>query len=142
MPVSSKTAADRLLTPQARVLAALMPETPDQHSIDWPTINRAQLAVRAGYTAVSGTVTRALNGVHSTSSVNRPHLGLIDRGLIEQDTIDIEGRIEVCYRVTTAGVAAYREYLVATGGALPKARDRAKCVNDRYVKEPDKGVTK
>lgn len=123
----------KLRIPQARVLAALVPD-PNADPMDWPMLNRALLGVRAGYTAISGTVTRALKGIYPGSSSGDPHPGLLDRKLIEEVVLDVDGVKEVNYRATAAGVAAYRTH-IATVGGLPKVKDRAICTNDRYAKK-------
>lgn len=120
-----------LRTPQARVLAALQPEYPDDPVSEWPLITRAQLAVRAGYTAISGTLTRALNG-QRPGGVNEPHPGLLALGFIEEVVLDIEGRREVNYRSTAAGVRKYADHVAGSNGRLPEVRDRTICINDRY----------
>lgn len=122
-----------LRTPQARVLEALMPQYADDPLCDWPTVNRAQLGIRAGYNTVggvviSGTVTRALNGIRPGSSSGDPHPGLLSLGYVEELVFDIEGVKEVNYRITAAGVAAYQAHISAAGG-LPPPRDAASCVN-------------
>lgn len=148
-----------LRTPQARLLAALYPEYPDDPVTEWPVVNRAQLAVRAGYTAISGTVTRALDGLQARrvvgarptsgkwqlvgtdpdvwegSSSGDPHPGLLVRGMVEVLVLDIVGVSEVNYRATALGVRAYRAYVEAHG-ALPVVKDAAACVNDRYRSRP------
>ena len=136
MPVAVRTppptaAPTRLRTPQARVLAALQPADPVDPPSEWPTVTRAQLGVRAGYTAVSGTVTRAINGIHPGSSSGDPHPGLLALGLVEEVVLSIEGVSETNYRSTPAGVRAYQVYL-SQQGALPQLRDAASCTNDRY----------
>ena len=125
-----------LRTPQARVLASLVPETPDIPRIDWPILTRAKLGIKAGYTAISGSVTRALNGIRPGSSSGDAHLGLLDLGFVEEVVLDIDGTTEVNYRATAAGVGAYREYLSAQG-ALPELRDPAVCTNERYKKKSE-----
>lgn len=134
MPVSKRSsAADlRLLTPQARVLAPLVPADPSDPPSEWPCIPRAALATRAGYTAISGSVTRALNGIRRGSSSGPPHLGLVARGMVEEVVLDIEGVRELCYRATAVGVAAMRTYLAANGGRLPAHRAKDGCTNHRY----------
>jgi len=123
-----------LRAPQARVLAPLQPEHPDDPVFDWPLITRAQLGVRAGYTAISGTVTRALNGIRAGSSSGDPHPGLLARGMVEEVVLYIEGTREVNYRVTRKGVEAYQAYITKQGGKLPELKDAATCTNDRYRK--------
>lgn len=117
-----------LRTPQARVLAAIQPDDPGDPAFEWPILTRARLAVRAGYTAISGTVTRALNGIRAGSSSGDAHPGLLALGYIEEVVLDIEGVSEVNYRATTAGVRAYQLHL-ATVGQLPKVKDAVVCTN-------------
>lgn len=108
----------KLRVPQARVLAALMPEDPESYWTEWPVFNRAQLGVQAGYTAISGSITRALNGIHPGSSSGDPHLGLLALELVEE--VNIDG--ETNYRATALGVRAYQLYIQSKGG-LPEVRD-------------------
>lgn len=122
-----------LRTPQARVLAPLMPDHPDDGVWNWPTVTRAQLGVRAGYTAISGTVTRALNGIRPGSSSGDAHPGLLARGMVEEVILDVEGVKEVNYRATALGVRAYLAH-IRKHGKLPQLRDRETCTNDRYKK--------
>ena len=127
MPVAKR----RLRTPQARVMAALVSKYPDDPADEWPLLTRPRLAVRAGYTAISGTVTRALNGIRAGSSSGDPHPGLLALGYVEEVPVDVDGVTETNYRATAAGVRAYWAYL-ASGGKLPPVRDAAVCTNDRY----------
>ncbi len=117
-----------LRTPQARVLAALMPDDPTEPVSEWPLVNRAQLSVRAGYTAISGSVTRVLNGIPAGSSSGDPHPGLLVRGMVEEVALDVDGVREVNYRATPLGVRAYQSYLAARGG-VPPLKDAGSCVN-------------
>ena len=118
-----------LLTPQARVLAALMPDDASEPNFLWRVINRAQLGVRAGYSPISGTITRALNGIRpNNTSSGTPHLGLIGLGLVEVVKLDICDIEEINYRATPAGVEAYRAY-VAVHGELPIVKDAGTCSN-------------
>ena len=121
-----------LRTPQARVLEALVPQYPEDPVSEWPLVSRAQLAVRAGYTVISGTVTRALNGIRPGNRTSGdPHLGLLKLGLVEQVEVDVDGAVEIDYRATPAGVLAYQEY--AATGPPPKVKDARSCTNDRYL---------
>jgi hypothetical protein len=148
MPVSvridpfNKPAAkpnDFLRTPQARILSALMPNNESDPVFYWPLITRAQLGVKAGYTAISGTVTRALNGIREGSSSGDPYPGVLTRGLVEEVKLDIEGTIEINYRITPAGIKAYQLHIANHGSDLPPCRDKASCVNtDRGYKNPHK----
>jgi hypothetical protein len=121
-----------LRTPQARVLAALAPDGDDAARVDWPVVTRAQLGVRAGYTAISGTITRALNGIRVGSSSGDAHPGLLVRGFVEEVVLDIDGTREVNYRITEVGIRAYRARVAERGPSLPPQRDKATCTNDRY----------
>lgn len=120
-----------LRTPQARVLAVLMPTNPAAHPINWPVVTRAQLGVRAGYTALSGSITRALNGIHKGSSSGDAHLGLLSLGLVEEIILDIDGVKEVNYRTTLLGIQVYQQH-IAKHKKLPALRDAKICTNDRY----------
>ena len=125
------TAEPLLRVPQARVLRALVPAYPEDPPLEWPLYTRAVMGLRAGYTALSGTVTRALNGIRPGSSSGDPHPGLLDRGLIEVITLDVLGTLETNYRITAAGIREYQRFLAA-GGTLPPVKDAASCTNDRY----------
>ena len=127
----SRPAETGLRVPQARVLQALVPQYPEDPPSEWPLMGRAYLGVRAGYTAVSGTITRALNGIREGSSSGDPHPGLLARGLVEEVPVDVDGVVEVTYRATAAGIAAFQAYL-ASGGTCPPVKDAAGCTNDRY----------
>lgn len=124
----------RLRKPQATVLALLVPADPTSPVWDWPVVNRTQLGARAGYTPLSGTVTRVLNGVRAGSSSNDhrgAEPGLLALGYVEEVVLDVEGLREVNYRATAAGVQAYREY-EAKRGTPKKSRNDATSTNKRY----------
>lgn len=133
-PTVGRPAPTGLRLPQARVLRALVPAYPDDPPGEWPIYTRAVLAMRAGYTALSGSVTRALNGIHPGSSSGDPHLGLLALGLVEMIEIDVEGTLETNYRATHAGIHAYQRF-IADGGTLPPVKDAAICTNSRYTKD-------
>lgn len=121
-----------LRLPQVRVLAALVPAYPDDPISEWPLVTRARLGARAGCSPGSGTITRALDGIRAGwTHGSKPHPGLLARGLVEVVRIDIDGISETNYRMTTAGLAAYRRHL-ADRGTLPQVKDRETCTNDRY----------
>lgn len=124
-----------LRTPQARLLNALMPKNPGDEPFDWPLLNRSALGVQAGYTAISGTVTRALNGVPE-GSPNNPHPGLLERRLIEEVEIELDSGVEINYRITAIGVIVFKQWL-ADGNTIPPPRDKSLCTNDRYRKTQD-----
>ncbi len=135
---NNKTTAKKrpLKVPQARVLAALMPENIELPVSEWPLLTRANLGVNAGYTAISGTITRALSGIKETNkSSGEPHLGLIGLGYVEELVMDVEGVKEINYRATTTGAMAYLEWSIMKGGKIPQLKDKKLCTNDRYKKD-------
>lgn len=138
MPASHRTTQQtvKLRIPHARLLRALLPESPQDSSSEWPVITRATLAVRAGYTPISGSVTRALNGIRLGSSSGEPQTGLIALGFVEVIEIDIDGVSETNYRITTAGIQAIQQYLVKIN-TLPPVRDASLCTNDRYTQDEE-----
>lgn len=126
-------ATPRLRVPQARVLAALVPPYPEDPPRLWPLWGRPALARRAGYTPVSGSITRALNGIRAGSSSGDPQTGLLALGYVETVEVDVCGVTESNYRITAAGVAALHAYL-AEHGELPPLRDQGASTNKRYRK--------
>lgn len=131
-PTPTKTG---LRTPQARVLAALMPVDERDPVSEWPLLTRPRLGVKAGYTAISGTITRALNGIHEGSSSGDAHPGLLKLGYVEEQRVDVDGVVETNYRITLVGIRSYQEYTGVQGGKLPKVRDASICTNDRYKEQ-------
>lgn len=146
MPVSRRSIAPQarvlrglmppLRVPQARVLRGLMPPCITDPPYEWPCLTRIALADRAGYTAISGSVTRALNGIHPGSSSGDPHIGLIGMKYVDVINIDVDGVEEQNYRITQLGIQAYVAFL-AMGGQLPPVKDASICVNQRYRKEDE-----
>ncbi len=121
-----------LRLPQARVMSVLMP--PDGTApVDWPLCDRTALAAYTGFTAISGSVNRALKGIRPGSSSGDAHLGLLALGYVVEVVIDTEGVTEVCYKATPAGVAAFKAY-IAINGPLPKRRDPSTCTNKNQGK--------
>ncbi len=134
-PGRPTTDGGRLRVPQARILAALCPAYPDDPPTEWPLLNRASLSRRAGYTAISGSTTRALNGIHPNSSSGDAHPGLLALRFVEEVQVDVlgDGSVrETCYRVTAAGIAAHQAHVAEYGDALPALRDAAASTNHRY----------
>ena len=128
MPVSIRTRVE-LRVPQARVLHALMPADQRAPPFDWPLLCKAILGVRAGYTAISGSITRALNGIRPGSSSGNTQLGLMALGFVEAEEVDVDGVVEACYRITEAGVSAFEAFFARNGGKLPPLKDAAVHVN-------------
>lgn len=122
-----------LRLPQVRVLHVLMPKDLTAPVIEWVIVNRAQLSVRTGCTSISGTITRALNGIKEGSSSGRPCPGLLARKMIEEIVLDIEGVLEVNYRITPLGAKAYHEY-INNHGPLKELREAARCINTHQGK--------
>lgn len=122
-----------LKIPQARVLAALMPEDVNSPSIDWPLITRANLNTACGYSQISTGVTRPMQGIPPGSSSGNSYPGLIALKYVEEIVLDIEGVSEINYRITPIGAMAYLEWSI-TNGKLPELRDKNSCINDRYKK--------
>lgn len=131
---AKKTTADGLKVPQARCLKALMPkpEARDAHFTEWPSLCRTDLASKAGFNPTTGTINRVLHGIPQGSSSGEPHPGLLERGLMKATDLDIDGVAETQYRITAAGIRAYERHVAEHGDRLPKRRDKALCVNDRY----------
>lgn len=124
-----------LRVPQARLLQSLIPSDPNDSPSEWPIYTRMAMNIRAGYTAISGTSTRALNGIrHDTKSGPR-HKGLVDLGYVKVIKLNIDGVTETNYQITPAGIKAFQEYITENGNSLPPLRDAALCTNDRYQKE-------
>lgn len=93
-------------------------------------LSRQKIGERCGLSKVSGTVTRAFNGLREGSSSGAARPGLLKLGLVEELRIDIEedGIHEVAYRITDAGAAV----LMGRGEELPALRDRESSTNKRY----------
>lgn len=129
------TSNEPLRMPQARILRALMPSNLDDPSFEWPLVTRAQLAIRAGYSTISGSTTRALNGIHEGNTTSGdPHLGVIGKGLVEAIMVQVEVGMakELNYRITPAGIKALQSYL-AKGGKLPRIKAASIYTNNRYL---------
>ena len=111
-----------LKIPQARVLLALK---------DGAALTRSALSEKAGYTAVSGTVTRALHGLREGSSSGAAHPGLLALGLIRQVELELDGGVtETCFVITDSG----REELEVRDMVeddMPR-KEKAGCINKRY----------
>jgi hypothetical protein len=146
-PVAAQVKADagsggNMRTPHAHILQVLFPERPQDHYIEWPLLTRAQLGIRVGYTAISGTITRALKGVHSAKTVNEQHDGLLDLKYVVEVPIETDVGVEVNYRITAAGIAAYRAYLLTHPNGPPPCKDRSTCVTHFNKKNPAKSRIK
>jgi hypothetical protein len=112
-----------LRVPQARVLRALLPLEGNR---DTPTLTRVELAERAGFTQKSGLINRVLHGIREGSSSGNPHKGLLGRRLVV--AIEVNGVTR--YQITPEGVSAIKKH-----PQLPELRDKAICVNYRYLQD-------
>ncbi|MGH7172769.1 MAG: DUF1810 family protein [Gemmataceae bacterium] len=113
--------------PQARVLQALLPVDGVK-----PSMSRAELCKKVGYTETSGTITRALNGIREGGGSGTPHKGLLDSGLVTEAKRDEDN--EAAYQITNEGIKAIEDYL-KEHGELPKPRDKTLSTNIRYQKD-------
>ena len=125
-----------LLIPHVRVLRALK-------RAKWNTLGRTQLAERAGFSPISGTINRALAGIKKDSPQAKkhgcqPHKGLLDLGLVEEVRLDDESKKGWVYKLTKEGDKALEKF----EGTVGEVRDRKTCVNTRYVKAQEKEKAK
>ena len=118
MPRVRRKSAVHLRIPQLRALAALA---------GGASLSRAELGAACGFTELSGSITRVLNGIREGSSSGAAHPGLLTLKLIEEVEVDVDGAKETLYRITEAGLRA-----VADAGPLPPLRDRDASTNERY----------
>lgn len=135
MPVSTKrqTRTEQpLRTPQARVLAALMPIYPDDPVSEWPSMTTYRLAVVIGTSTKSDYIRRALRGLPEGASSGSAHDGLLAKMLVESFEVDIDGTIETYYRITSLGIRTIQRYL--TDHKLQQTRSADTCTNKRYRK--------
>ncbi len=138
-PTTEPVPMVKLRKPWLYLLEALAPPPAYDalmYKVDWPVITRAWLGVLAGYTAISGTVTRALNGIREGNNKSGPpHLGILGLGYVEEIVLDIDGVSEINYRITTAGIAVYRDHIARYGPLDRKPKDKEGCINTRYRKD-------
>jgi len=115
-----------LKVPQVRILKALAPKGGKS-----PALTRDKLREKAGYSAISGTINRVLNGIPEGSSSGNPHPGLLALGLIKRVELDVDGKLESAYQITAKGIKALESYIEENGKTL-KGRDKSACINQRY----------
>lgn len=101
--MGATTTTPALRPAQANVLRALLPDDPGTHPVEWPVLDRASLRTACGLSP-KNTMNRVING----DSSGRGGAGLVPLGLIEVLKLDVDGVVEDNYRITRAGIAAYR----------------------------------
>lgn len=111
----------KLRLPQARILLALR---------SGACLTRNKLAEAAGFSVISATVWRALNGVREGSSTGDPRPGLLELGYVSKEDLDIDGVAETNYSITESGIEAIDEWL--QHNEVPEVRSRELSVNKRY----------
>ena len=120
----------RVRIPQLRVLKILAGDENE----DTPALTRQKLNERSGFSSVSGTITRVMNGVPQGSSSGAERPGLIPLGCVRKFDVDIDGIVETVYQITPLG----REVLAAN--PLPtKRRSREASINHRYKENQGNG---
>ena len=118
---------ETLKIPQARLLSVLA---------QGGVASRQRLAERCGFSVVSGTVTRILNGLREGSSSGAAHAGLIALGFVEQLELrmdgvsEMDGASETVYRITRRGRIELALWLERN--ELPPMRDAKASTNKRY----------
>jgi len=113
----------KITEPQARILSALMPDNPQDHWTEWPELSRVDLVVAAGLSPTNS-ANRIINGNEQP--------GLLPLGLMRVGTVEHETGSENVYRITAAGIKAFLDFLAENKGQMPKRKDKAGCVNERY----------
>jgi hypothetical protein len=137
--VTAKKGKSKLRTPQARVLQALMPEDLTAPLFDWPLRMPKGIAKMIGVSQQSDCIRRALRGLPKRSSSGKAHDGLLALGYVEPLELDIDGVKEIHYRITAEGIKVIQDYL--SNYKLPKIKSTDLCVNKRYKKANDAGLS-
>jgi hypothetical protein len=119
MDTKSRKSKGRLRLPQVRLLRALA---------DVSQLSRGELAKRAGFSAISGTVTVALNGRTSPPQKGLVALGLVRRLELHTSEEDKLPR-EAVFEITPKG----RKALEKAEKRLPPLRDKDASTNKRYL---------
>jgi hypothetical protein len=119
MDTNTKKSKRRLRLPQVRLLRALA---------DGSQLSRGELGNKAGFSAISGTVSVALNG-----RTNPPQKGLVALGMVRRLDLPTseDGKLprETVYEITARG----REALERAEKRLPPLRDKDASTNKRYL---------
>lgn len=134
MPKLIKRETVRIPVPQLRVLAALVGDDPEGPV---PLLTRAAMCERAGFSPISGTVTRVLRGLAQDCKSGPAHPGIIELGYVSEVLLDVDGKTETSYQITDAGRAALARQLAELGDAFPALRDKASSINRRYKEHDD-----
>ena len=125
---------DGLRLPQYRTLRALLPNANGQK----PCYSRAKLSVKAGFSAISGTINRALHGIKRNAPQAEyagAHKGLLGLGLVKEIEQNIDDTRSVEYEITAPGIKAVARY-AKSHGTNRKLRSREASINLRYQPKP------
>lgn len=137
--VTKKHAQRNLSLPQARILSMLKPKVPSAKN---PILTRVKIIELCGFSPLSGTFSRAVNGVAKMSKVAEfigPQKGLVALKFINEVENQVDGKTEHGYEATRAGLLELQAFLkTCKDGELPGNRDRKLCLNNRYIKGADK----
>ena len=115
-------------TIEARVLNAVA-------SAQGGWLNRHDLNKKSGFTKLSGSATRALNGVKKNKYFPAGRPGLIQEKAIEVSRDDVDGKVEINYKVTPVGRTLLKTWLKEHDGKVPKLRGADTSTNKRYLGE-------
>jgi len=114
----------KLRIPQLRLLQILADGS--------PALTIVKMAEEAGFSTISATTWRALNGVRRGSSTGGPRPGLLELGLVAKEQLEIEaGLVETVYQITKLG----RAVLEQQGRKLPELRSKESSINKRYSEQ-------
>lgn len=135
---TAKKPKQTISLPQARILSILRPKSGGKN----PILSRIKIIKEAGFSPLSGTFSRALNGVAKMSTVAEfigAKKGLVDLGFVKLVDTNVDGAVEHGYEATKDGLKELDKFLkTCVDGELPKHRDRTVCLNNRYIKGTDK----
>src|SRR6516225_7113430 len=126
-PKKNGAVQTKLRLPQIRILRVLSVGTPA------PALTRAKLCERIGISAISGTITAALNG---RDSYGASVTGLVPGGLVSKEELKVpeDGINDTVYEITDRGRKALAGYAEAHK-RLPKLREKDLSINRRYKRK-------
>ena len=109
----------KIRLPQIRALQALK---------SGELMTQVKICRACGFSEKSGTIRSIINGVPEGSSSGPARPGLVTLGLVDRVELDIEGVLEVVYRITDRGLARLEQ----EDRQLPPLRDKDISTNRRY----------